>query len=34
MLSDIQTKKRTRYFMAYDVDDDGRVDAAHFERGA
>lgn len=32
MLSDLQTKKLTRYFQVYDVDDDGRIDAADFER--
>lgn len=32
MLSDLQTKKLTRYFQVYDVDDDGRLDAADFER--
>lgn len=32
MLSDLQTKKLTRYFQVYDIDDDGRIDAADFER--
>lgn len=32
MLSDLQTKKLTRYFQVYDVDDDGRIDAGDFER--
>jgi Ca2+-binding EF-hand superfamily protein len=32
MLSDLQTKKLTRYFEVYDVDDDGHIDAADFER--
>ena len=32
MLSDLQTKKLTRYFQVYDVDDDGCIDAADFER--
>ncbi len=32
MLSDLQTKKLTRYFQMYDVDDDGRIAAVDFER--
>jgi Ca2+-binding EF-hand superfamily protein len=32
MLSDLQIKKLTRYFQVYDLDDDGRIDAADFER--
>ncbi|MDX1646761.1 MAG: hypothetical protein R3304_06440 [Longimicrobiales bacterium] len=32
MLSDLQTKKLIRYFQVYDIDDDGRIDAADFER--
>lgn len=32
MLTDLQTKKLTRYFQVYDIDDDGRIDAADFER--
>ena len=32
MLTDLQEKKLTRYFQVYDVDDDGQVDAADFER--
>lgn len=32
MLSDLQTKKLTRYFRVYDIDDDGRIDSADFER--
>lgn len=32
MLSDLQTKKLTRYFEVYDIDDDGRIDDADFER--
>ncbi len=32
MLSDLQTKKLTRYFEVYDVDDDGQIDAGDFER--
>jgi juvenile hormone diol kinase len=32
MLTDLQTKKLTRYFRVYDVDDDGRIEAADFER--
>lgn len=32
MLSDLQTKKLTRYFDVYDIDDDGRIGAADFER--
>ncbi len=32
MLSDFQAKKLTRYFQVYDVDDDGRLAAADFER--
>lgn len=32
MLSELQTKKLTRYFQVYDIDDDGRIDAADFER--
>ena len=32
MLSDLQTKKLTRYFQVYDIDDDGRIAASDFER--
>lgn len=32
MLSDLQTKKLTRYFQVYDIDDDGRIAVADFER--
>lgn len=32
MLSDLQTKKLTRYFQVYDIDDDGRIAATDFER--
>ena len=32
MLSDLQTKKLTRYFQVYDMDDDGRIEASDFER--
>ena len=32
MLSDLQTKKLTRYFHVYDIDDDGRIDSADFAR--
>ncbi len=32
MLSDLQTKKLTRYFQVYDIDDDGRIEASDFER--
>lgn len=32
MLSDLQTKKLTRYFEVYDVDDDGQIAATDFER--
>ena len=32
MLSDLQTKKLTRYFDVYDIDDDGSIAAADFER--
>lgn len=32
MLSDLQTKKLARYFQVYDVDDNGRIGAADFER--
>lgn len=32
MLSDLQTKKLTRYFEVYDVDDDGKIGSADFER--
>lgn len=32
MLSDLQIKKLTRYFQVYDIDDDGEIDAADFER--
>ncbi len=32
MLSDLQTRKLTRYFEVYDVDDDGRVQQSDFER--
>ena len=31
-LSDLQTKKLTRYFQVYDIDDDGCIDDADFER--
>ncbi len=32
MLSDLQTQKLTRYFQVYDIDDDGRIDSADFDR--
>lgn len=32
MLTDLQTKKLTRYFYVYDIDDDGRIDEADFAR--
>ena len=32
MLSDLQTKKLTRYFQVYDIDDDGQIEASDFER--
>lgn len=32
MLTDLQTKKLSRYFHVYDIDDDGRIDAADFGR--
>jgi Ca2+-binding EF-hand superfamily protein len=32
MLSDLQTKKLTRYFQVYDIDDDGRIASTDFER--
>ena len=32
MLSDLQTRKLTRYFQVYDVDDDGIIGVADFER--
>lgn len=32
MLSDLQTKKLTRYFQVYDIDDDGRIEQSDFER--
>jgi Ca2+-binding EF-hand superfamily protein len=32
MLTELQTKKLTRYFRVYDVDDDGRIGAGDFER--
>lgn len=32
MLTDLQTKKLTRYFRVYDIDDDGRIARADFER--
>ena len=32
MLTDLQTKKLTRYFQVYDIDDDGRIDGSDFER--
>ncbi|MEM7413868.1 MAG: EF-hand domain-containing protein [Gemmatimonadota bacterium] len=31
MLSDLQTKKLTRYFQVYDIDDDGRIEQSDFE---
>lgn len=34
MLTDLQQKKLTRYFQVYDVDDDGRIARADFERVA
>lgn len=32
MLTDLQRRKLTRYFRVYDIDDDGRIAAADFER--
>ena len=32
MLTDLQTKKLTRYFRVYDIDDDGGIESADFER--
>lgn len=32
MLTDLQTKKLTRYFQVYDIDDDGRLERSDFER--
>lgn len=32
MLTDLQRRKLTRYFRVYDIDDDGRIRAADFER--
>ena len=32
MLSELQEKKLTRYFQLYDIDDDGEIAAADFER--
>jgi len=32
MLTELQTKKLTRYFRVYDVDDDGRIGPGDFER--
>lgn len=32
MLTDLQTKKLTRYFQVYDIDDDGQVEASDFDR--
>ena len=32
MLSDLQTRKLTRYFQVYDIDDDGRIEASDFAR--
>ncbi|GMV03732.1 MAG: hypothetical protein AMXMBFR53_00140 [Gemmatimonadota bacterium] len=32
MLTDLQKKKLTRYFRVYDVDDDGRIGPADFDR--
>ena len=32
MLTDLQTKKLTRYFQVYDIDDDGAIEASDFER--
>lgn len=32
MLTDLQTRKLTRYFEVYDIDDDGRIGTADFER--
>lgn len=32
ILTDLQTKKLTRYFQVYDVDDDGQIDSGDFER--
>jgi Ca2+-binding EF-hand superfamily protein len=32
MLTDLQTKKLTRYFRVYDIDDDGGIEPADFER--
>jgi Ca2+-binding EF-hand superfamily protein len=32
MLTELQRKKLTRYFRVYDIDDDGRIGPADFER--
>ncbi len=32
MLSNLQTKKLTRLFQVYDIDDDGQIEASDFER--
>jgi len=32
VLSDLQTKKLTRYFQVYDIDDDGRIESSDFAR--
>lgn len=32
MLTDLQRRKLTRYFRVYDIDDDGRIGLADFER--
>ena len=32
MLTDLQTKKLTRYFQVYDIDDDGRIEGHDFAR--
>lgn len=32
MLTELQTKKLTRYFQVYDIDDDGRIERSDFER--
>jgi Ca2+-binding EF-hand superfamily protein len=32
MLTDLQTKKLTRWFQVYDIDDDGEIEASDFER--
>lgn len=32
MLTDLQTKKLTRYFQVYDIDDDGRIESSDFAR--